>query len=165
MKTNAMMNPTTMNNEFYEQYSQKLYRDYLADRVKKALAVKAENGESVGCAPVGYLNVRRTDGTTTVEVDPTMAPLIREAFAMAAKSRTSLRKILAELTLKGLASRNGKQIGPSGLLAILTNPFYIGMVRHRNELHQGTQEPLITATVFEKVRERLSQRRRWLSPA
>lgn len=95
-----------------------------------------------------------------MELDPVRAPLIKKVFRMATKVRTSLRKVLAELTEKGLVSRTGSPISISGLFKILTNPFYMGMVCYNGELHQGTHEPLVTPAVFTHVQERLKGRRK-----
>ena len=118
------------------------------------MAEKAKAGIAPGCAPVGYKNV----GGGIVR-DDRMAPLIAEAFALAA-CEMSLEKILAELTPKGLKSRNGKTMGRSALRLILTNPFYIGKLRFKDELLDGIHEPLVSEAVFKGANTSLSSRRK-----
>jgi len=70
------------------------YRALLAKRAKQASREKAQEGKLPGCAPVGYLNAR-DQGEATVEVDGALAPLVREAFGLAAEGSLSLRKMRA----------------------------------------------------------------------
>jgi hypothetical protein len=54
-------------------------------------------------------------GRRTVAIDETVAPHIIEAFHLAAQRKASLRKILADLTLRGLVAQDGKPMGVSSL--------------------------------------------------
>ena len=135
------------------------YKAVLAKRARQASREKAQAGELPGCTPVGYRNARDS-GKATVEMDDELAPLVREAFEMAAEGSLSLRRMLEILTAKGLVSRNGRPLGASALRAILTNPFYIGKLRYGGELLEGAHEPLIGSELFERVQEGLAKRRR-----
>ena len=42
---------------------------------------------------------------------------------------------------------------------MLSNPYYMGMVRHRGVLYEGQHEPLVTAEVFMRVQDVLTGRR------
>ena len=87
--------------------------EYLAwngQLASQGMAEKAARGEYPGCAPLGYTNVKTNEGNT-VEIDPTTAPLVREAFLLSAKG-LSLRKIVGLPTEKGLRSRNGGLLDP-----------------------------------------------------
>jgi site-specific DNA recombinase len=140
------------------------YHGYLGQRASSALAAKARRGECPGYAPTGYRNVRTEHGTH-VEIDPHLGPLIHEAFYLAGRRGSSLRKVLAELTPKGLVSRNGNPMNASALQNILTNPFYVGMLRYKGQLIRGKHEPLVTASCFDRVGRRLRHRRRRVAPA
>lgn len=109
-----------------------------------------------GPVPLGYRKVHQI-GTVRVEVDEAVAPLVREAFRLAALKRHSLRDVLREVTELGLVSQRGTPLNPSGLWRILTNPFYIGMLVYDGEEIQGAQTPLVThkdfASVQNSVRE------------
>lgn len=120
-----------------------------------ALAAKARRGEPTGCAPTGYTNLRTPD-ESQIETDPKLGPLVREAFELAAQG-CSLRAILAELTPKGLVSRNGKPMGPSALRNILTNPFYIGLIRYQGRIYPGKHRPLISQSIFKRILSRLQK--------
>ena len=105
--------------EGYEQ----LHARWRSLQVRKALARNRAEGLPTGCAPVGFRNRRDAEGKSYVEPDPALAPLVAEAFRLRAEGMP-IRKILAQLTPRGLVSRNGKPMGPSALLAVLNNPMY-----------------------------------------
>jgi site-specific DNA recombinase len=125
---------------------------------KQAMTARVEAGECPGIAPLGYRNVV-VGNRRTVEVDPTTAPLIVEAFHLAAQRKGSLRNILAQLGPSGLVGRKGKPLGVSSLHAVLTNPFYAGLIRHRRELYRGAHSPLVSKSLFDRVRRHLYHRR------
>jgi site-specific DNA recombinase len=134
------------------------YHHIRSEIAKQAMTTRVEAGECPGQAPLGYQNV--VVGTQrTVEVDPSSAPLIMEAFRLAAQRKSSLRKIIAVLQPRGLVGRSGKPMGVSSLQAILTNPFYAGLIRHQGNLYRGTHQPLISRTLFGRVQRSLSRRR------
>jgi hypothetical protein len=124
---------------------------------KLVLDLKLAYGYFPGCAPVGYKNV--TDGDRKyVEVDPEKASAIEVAFRLAGDSDLSLRAILRTVTDLGLTSRNGKKLGPSALWSILTNPFYMGIIRYDGRTYEGNHEPIIAEKLFQKVQKNLSDR-------
>ena len=135
------------------------YKAIQAKRAKEAMHNKAQRGDLPGCAPVGYRNTYEF-GEATLMVDEKLAPLVKEAFDLAAEGTLSLRKILEVLTVKGLVSRNGKIMGTSALHALLTNPFYMGKLRYNGELLGGKHQSLVSSEVFERVQENLATRRR-----
>ena len=135
----------------------------LGDLTRKAKQEKAERGELPGPTPLGYLNRRTGKTTTTIEVDAQTAPLIQEAFRLAA-SGCSLRPLLHDLTQKGLRSRNGKRLPVAALWYVLTNPYYAGFVRYEGKIYPGTHEPLVDKATFERVQAKLAGRRKSFSP-
>jgi hypothetical protein len=139
-----------------EQFKENFYVE-LHNRTRNGMRQKAESGEFPGCAPVGYLNVWK-DGKKTIVIDSVKAPLIREAFRMAAQNKLSLREILKIVTDKGLTSRNGKSPGVSALWGILTNPFYVGRIRYNGYSLTGVHMSIVDIKLFSKVQENLTER-------
>lgn len=119
----------------------------------------AEAGRLMCAAPVGYKNAFVGDEKAVV-LDPVMAPVVKEAFILAATGKYSLRKLIALLTPKGLSSRDGKPLQAETLRGILTNPFYLGYVRFDGKLTPGRHEALVDRTTFEKVQKGLAKRRK-----
>jgi site-specific DNA recombinase len=141
-------------------------RDDLDDRLhqirseiaKQAMTARVEAGECPGIAPLGYRNAI-IENRRTIEVDPVMAPLVIEAFHLAAQRKSSLRKILSELGPRGLIGRGGKPMGVSSLQAVLTNPFYAGLIRHQGSVYRGTHKPLVSRSLFDRVHQTMFRRR------
>ena len=123
------------------------YHAHMGKLASRGMERKVACGILPCCAPVGYRNIRKK-----IEIDPMLAPLIREAFERAATSKLSLRTLLAEMTAKGLISRNGKPLKVSAFWYMLRNPFYVGMIRWHGELIQGNHEAIISKGVFDTVR-------------
>ena len=144
------------------------YSRNLATEVTKGLTQKVAQGGTPMRAPVGYLNVRRTDEqgreVRTVEVDPERAPLIRWAFETYAQGQTSVTGLLRDLTARGLTTvpspkRPSKPLGKNTLYKLLTNPYYAGVIRYKGALHPGAHEPLIKPALFDQVQSLLKARK------
>jgi hypothetical protein len=136
-----------------------LYHRQLGRRASAAMTAKAKAGEWVGCAPTGYRNVR-TEKETHVEIDPVLGPLVHEAFRLVAHKRSSLQQVLTELTPRGLVSRSGKPLGVSALAHIMSNPFYVGMIRYKGQLYEGKHQALVSPSLFDRAGRSLRRRRR-----
>jgi site-specific DNA recombinase len=109
------------------------------------------------------------------------ANAVIEMFRQYATGTTTLAQLAAWLNDQGFRTRNTKKLPrPDGLLtsgprlfttasvrAILHNPFYAGLVKHKDELYQGAHEPLISKETFDLVETNLqknSGRSRTLAP-
>jgi site-specific DNA recombinase len=96
------------------------YSRNLATEVIKGTTEKAKNGGTPGRALTGYLNVRRFENgreARTIEVDPERGPLMSWAFDAYCTGGWTIRRLLAELTDRGLTTapsrRVARQTGPS----------------------------------------------------
>ena len=120
------------------------------EEVKKGLYGRLKQGVYPFAAPVGYLN--RGKGKLN-SLDPDRAPLVRSAFELYATGTYTLDTLREELARRGLTNRNGVPLSRDGVWVMLTNPFYIGIMRLKKsgETFPGLHEPLIPAAVFEKV--------------
>ena len=108
-------------------------------------------------APVGYLN---KGGGKPKEIDPIQGPLIRKAFELYATGRYTLKSLQKEMTRLGLRNRRGNLVSLNGFSTILNSPFYIGIIRllKTGETFAGIHEPLVTTSVFHRVRAVLEGR-------
>ena len=140
------------------------YSRNLANEVIKGTVQKAKNGGTPGRAPTGYLNGRRMiEGreARTIEVDPLRGPLVSWAFDAYRTGEWTIRRLLAELTARGLTtaptSRGpGKPLSVSHLHKLLRHPYYMGLVRYRGVLYPGKHEPLTTPETWHEVQRLLS---------
>ncbi len=143
------------------------YSRNLATEVTKGLSQKVAQGGTPMRAPIGYLNVRRTDEQgreiRTVEVDPERAQLITWAFETYAEGETSVTGLLRDLTARGLVTvatpkRPSKPLGKNTLYKLLTNPYYAGVIRYKGALHPGAHEPIVEPALFDQVQSLLTAR-------
>jgi len=140
------------------------YSRNLATEVIKGCVQKAKNGGTPGRAPVGYLNVRLIENgreVRTVKIDPARGPLIAWAFEAYATGEWTIRRLLAELTARGLTTAPGprtpgRPLGVSHLHKLLRHPYYTGIVRYRGALYPGKHEPLVTPETWKRVQELLT---------
>jgi site-specific DNA recombinase len=140
------------------------YSRNLATEVIKGCVQKAKNGGTPGRAPVGYLNVRHFDNgreSRTVEIDPVRGRLMAWAFEAYATGDWTIRRLLAELTARGLTtvpSRRspGLPLRVSHLHTLLRHPYYVGIVRYQGALYEGKHEPLVDYKTWQRVQELLT---------
>ena len=140
------------------------YSRNLATEVIKGSVQKAKNGGTPGKAPTGYLNVRplvngREDRTVTV--DPERGPLMAWAFETYKTGEWTIRRLLVELTNRGLTTAPtkrgpGRPLTVSHLHRLLRNPYYMGLVRYRGVLYEGKHEPLVTPETWHEVQQLLT---------
>lgn len=151
-----MTQPTT--HDLFQDFKSG-YHAHLGHLSARGMERKVRGGGYPGCAPTGYRNVR-SGKDTRIEVDPMLGPLVVQAFYLAGRDGSSLRKVLAELTPRGLCSHQGNALSPAALRGMLTNPFYVGVIRYQGQEYPGNHPSLITASLFERVQRRLRERRR-----
>ena len=148
------------------------YSRNLSNEVMKGMRKKHEAGGTPGKAPLGYVNVRvaGADGGEhrTVEIDEKRAPLIRWAFHEYAQGKTSLRELAESLSLLGMCASadvdGGTKIRVNTVHKMLRNPYYKGIVRWGGVEHAGAHIPLVDAGTWQRVQERLNERRNTPNP-
>lgn len=141
------------------------YSRNLAHEVVKGMEQKAKLGGTPNKAPLGYRNVRVTNGegreVRTVEVDPDRAPLITWAFTAYAKGDWTLKRLAAELEQRGLTTRPtpkspARPIKYNHLHKILSTPYYKGEVTYRGVRYPGRHQPLIDEATWNRVQDVLA---------
>jgi site-specific DNA recombinase len=168
------------------------FSDSLATHVSKGLTQRAIQGRHVGGIPFGYASCWESQGAERkrlcqpehpggVHLLEPEANAVIALFQQYATGTTTLAQLALWLNGQGFRTRNTKKLpGPDGLLTsgprlfttasvrgILHNPFYAGLVKHKDELYQGAHEPLISKEVFDLVETNLqknSGRSRTLAP-
>lgn len=137
------------------------YSRNLREEVKKGYYGRLKQGLCPRPAPLGYLNNGEGQPKT---VDPVQGPMVREAFELYATGRYSLIQLANALYGRGLRTRQtrkkagGKKVNRTSLAAILSNPFYIGVlfVKKGCRTFPGVHEPLISKSLFDKVQHMLA---------
>jgi DNA invertase Pin-like site-specific DNA recombinase len=101
---------------------------------------KASQGNLVSRAPFGYNieNGKLIPAQNYLEVD--------EIFHEFLDTNLSLTQIAKK-----------HHFSVNGLKKILKNFTYLGKIKFNNEVHQGSHQPLISATLFNHVQEKLER--------
>ncbi len=143
------------------------YSRNLASEAKKGIAQKAMRGGTHGVAPIGYVNtLARIEGHEIkgVAFDEEKAEHVRWAFQTYAGGHWSISTLRDELEERGLKSRTtakyvGTPLNNSQVHRMLSNPYYMGKIRHRELIYDGTHEPLVDDETWYQVQEVLAGRR------
>lgn len=131
------------------------YIDSMRDNVKRSIEQKIRLGEWITTAPIGYLNVKRANGKSWVEVDPQRALLIKRLFQEYATGSYTISELRQKAKEWGLKNKSGKQtyLNRSYIYKLLNNPFYYGLMRIKGHTYPHAYEPLITKELFMRCQE------------
>lgn len=133
----------------------KYFVDNLRENVKRGLRQKIRNGVWPGWTPVGYLNNPKT---RMIDIDKSKALKVKKLFEFYATGSQTFLSLANWCEQKNLRGNLGKKIAISNVQKILTNPFYIGLMRWKGEIFEGHHEPLISKKLFDKCQEVMAKR-------
>ncbi len=133
----------------------KYFVDNLRENVKRGLRQKIRNGVWPSWAPLGYSNNPKTRG---IDVDTEKVSKVKKIFDMYATGGYPLNSLANWCEKKKLLTNSGNKISLSNVQHILQNPFYIGLMRYKGEIFEGTHEPLISKKLFDKCQEVMAKR-------
>lgn len=144
------------------------YSRNLSQNVRRGLDHKCERGEYPSPAPIGY-ECFGDRGRRNIRPHQFEAPIIKQLFEMAATGKCSLSYLVRFALKKELRTKRGKEISKSHMHYLLTNPVCYGCFYRREQLYQGSFEPIISKGLFDKVQEALQDRSKpklvtWASP-
>ncbi len=122
----------------------------LREETRKGFYGRLKQGLYPLPAPLGYVD--RGKGEVK-ELDPTRAPLVKQAFQLHATGRYTLDTLLDEMHRRGLTNRRGTALSRNSLWECLHNPFYFGMIRIKRsrEMFEGKHEPIVSKPLFDVV--------------
>ncbi len=140
------------------------YVDDLSENVKRGMNAKVKQGWMPNRAPMGYVSDNGEQGFKKIIPDQDRFKLVRKMWDMILSEKYSVFKITNIVNDEwGFKTRGTKKLGDcpvttSTLYKTFTNPFYYGMFRYNNEIHQGKHKPMINFEEFEKVQQILGYR-------
>lgn len=122
----------------------------LREETRKGVYGRFKQGLYPLPAPLGYLDKGRGKPK---EPDPVRALLVKKLFQLYATGTYSLTRLAEEAGRIGLRTKRGGTLSRTSLSTLLNNPFYMGLIRIRRtgETFRGIHEPLISATLFNRV--------------
>ncbi|ESY78214.1 resolvase [Mesorhizobium sp. LNHC221B00] len=131
-------------------------REVTAERIRDKIAASKKKGMWMGgVVPLGY----RVEYRKLV-IDETEAQTVRHLFDryLALKS---VRDLVDEVAADGLSKRTRQRedgsvavtmpFGRGNLYHLLSNPIYIGKIRHKEQVYDGEHERIVTSATFEAV--------------
>lgn len=126
-------------------------------KISRCMLETVRRGRWPHLAPIGYRNGRDAVGGKIVEPDPAAADLVRWCFERVAAG-DGLRDTLRAATTRGLRGQRGGIVRPQELRKLLTNPFYLGVVRSlRHGVERaGEHPPLVDEGTWRRVQVRLA---------
>lgn len=133
----------------------KLENDNRGINVRRGHRNKCQIGIRPGVAPIGYLNILKSNRIASVEIDKAKAPVIKEMFSRVANQGYSGRMIKRWLDEMDFRTKNNCHLTLGRIYATLNNSFYYGEFKFGGKWYKGTHEPLITKQLFEKAQIRL----------
>lgn len=130
------------------------YSINLSTMVTNGMEHKASKGIKPGKAPVGYLNYQETPENRYIITDQFKAPIIREMFGLCATGQYTMPQLATIAYNKGLATlKSKKKLTSQQIKDILTNPYYYGVLKYKEEYFQGTHESIISKDIFDQVQQ------------
>ena len=135
-------------------------REVTAERIRDKIAASKKKGMWMGgLPPLGY-DVREKQ----LVVNPAEAETVQKLFQLYLQIG-SVRKLKEEIDRLGIVAKirrqadgrlvGGKPFSRGHLYALLSNPLYIGKIRHRQALYEGRHEAILDAETFETAQERV----------
>ena len=131
----------------------KYYVDNLSENVKRGLRQKLRNGIWPSKAPFGYFNDLKV---RDIHIDLEKSRVIKKAFVLFASGR-SFADICRFLHQYGVDRTDGKPLKIDRIKNMLTNPFYIGILKFNKELYEGAHKTFITKQLFEQVQKQVKK--------
>ncbi|MEM5473870.1 recombinase family protein [Hoeflea sp. AS60] len=136
-------------------------REVTAERIRDKIAASKKKGIWMGGAvPFGYRVENRK-----LLINEDEAKTVRLLFSRYCELK-SVRLLSEEATRLKLTTprtlrRNGKPYGAgiferTFLHRLLSNPIYVGKIRHKDAIYKGEQQPIIDPQLFETVRDLLA---------
>ncbi len=141
-------------------------REIIGERIRDKIAAQRRKGKWAGGMPVLGYDVDRSDASPKLVVNAEQSARVRQIFELYLEEK-SLLPVVKELSRRGWAnkswlSKKGRPMGglpfdKCSLHRLLTNPLYIGKIRHKDEIFDGEHEAIVDADVFQKVQRRLKR--------
>lgn len=134
------------------------YSSSISDNVRRRFRQLLADGQWPHRAPVGYLNLRKSEKETTIIVDEERAPYIVKAFELRAIG-LPYEVIAKQLADEGLRSANGRIIGKAYIEKIINETFYYGVMVHGGKSYPHKYPSLIKRNLFNQCKEVKQQRK------
>src|SRR5690348_2795207 len=134
-------------------------RELTGERIRDKIAASKRKGMMGGTVPLGY-DVRQR----RLVINEAEALLVRQLY-QGYLELGSVRLLKLELDRRGVVSKvrlsrkgstsGGRSFSRGALYELLSNPIYIGAIRHKREQHPGQHQPILERGIWQQVQQRL----------
>lgn len=142
-------------------------RSVVAERTRDKLRQTRARGCYAGGRPVLGYDVHRENGSTRLIINEQEAERVREIYSLYVKSG-SLLHVVRTLRERGWCNKQwitkkGQRAGGNAfnkpiLRLLLTNPIYLGKIRHnKTEIFEGLHDAIINENLWNQVQARLKE--------
>lgn len=141
-------------------------REIIGERIRDKITASRQRGKWTGGTPVLGYDIDRSGPSPKLVVNPAEAARVAEIFELYIELGALLPAV-AELARRGWCckawtTRDGRPRGglpfdKCRLHDLLTNPIYIGQIRHKDAVHAGEHEAIVPADLFDRVQQQLRQ--------
>jgi len=135
-------------------------REVTGERIRDKIAASKRKGMWMGgVPPLGYdvrdrrLVVNRAEATTVKHIYERYLEL---GSVRLLRNDLGHRKVISKIreSKNGVRS-GGRQFSRGALYLMLSNPIYLGEIRHKKERHPGQHQPIVDQELWEKVQQHL----------
>ena len=136
------------------------YVRQLSDNVKRSQEQCIKNGQWVfSRPPYGYTNITLPSGQKDIHINQEQAPFVVKMFELYAQGNHSFNTLVIKMREAGFPrTARGKSITVRTVELILNNPFYMGLMRIKGQLHPHKYAPLISEALFNCVQKIMHKR-------
>jgi len=135
-------------------------REVTGERIRDKIAASKRKGMWMGgVPPLGYdvrdrrLVVNRPEAVTVKHIYERYLEL---GSVRLLRNDLERREIVSKVRVSKSGLRSGgRQFSRGALYELLSNPIYLGEIRHKKERHPGQHQPMVSRELWEKVQLRL----------
>lgn len=141
-------------------------REIIGERIRDKIAAQRRRGQWGGGVPVLGYDVDRTNRSPKLVINAEEAIRVRRIFSMYIELG-SLLPVVEEVVRRGWcnkiwktkkgSTKGGRQFDKCSIYALLTNPLYVGRIKHKTEQFEGEHEAIIETDLFEQVQSTLQK--------
>jgi len=135
----------------------RFYTNNLSEEVRKGQKEKIAQGWLPTKPPLGYKTIGEKGHKIHV-IDEEKAPYIKKMFELYSSGNYSTPSLVEVIYKEGLRNRSGKKVGKSRLYDMLSDPFYYGDMRWKEQIYKAEHEAIITKDLFNIVQEKLNRK-------
>lgn len=130
-------------------------REVTGERIRDKIAASKKKGMWMGgTTPMGYEVKERK-----LIISPQDAEIVRGIY-QGYLDLGCVRLLQKDLIRRGIRSLKGHIISRGSLYKLLSNPVYIGQIRHKDICHPGQHEALIDQTLWDQVQQHMAYNRK-----